>query len=438
MYGKVNQYIADHQMELAQMVSDLIRIDSQNQGVANTANEAEAQEYVYNAMDALHLSPKALAYDEGKKRPNVYGIYPGTGGGKSLLINAHIDTVAITHPDEWVHPPLSGLIQDGVIYGRGASDDKMAVASMIFAIKALQECGVRLKGDVMLLSSVGEESGEGATVGAGPAVRDMPRPDFAIVSEATCMDMDIASSSYTCFEVTVRGKAAHTCARNQAFYPQRKGLPCGSEAGVDALSKALPIIQMLYHLERDWNLIRRYEIWGAGGTPVPDGKGVGAFAINPSLIKGGEYIGSIMSSVTILYALVYSSDIPLEQITKEVVDAIMAVASTDSWLREHPPEVKIPIIKDWRGFKTSMDEPGILALRNAFKETLGREMSITANKAVMDATFIQQAGIPVVSFGPGGPETNQHGVNEWASIKLLVEATQVYARMMMDWCGISD
>ena len=116
----------------------------------------------------------------------------------------------------------------------------------------------------------------------------------------------------------------------------------------------------------------------------------------------------------------------------------MAVASTDSWLREHPPEVKIPIIKDWRGFKTSMDEPGILALRNAFKETLGREMSITANKAVMDATFIQQAGIPVVSFGPGGPETNQHGVNEWASIKLLVEATQVYARMMMDWCGISD
>lgn len=434
---QVIEYLEEHKQDLAQSLSELIQIDSQNQGMPNTAHEAEAQKYVYGKMNQLNLNPKELAFDPEKCRPNIYGTYQGTGGGSSLLMNAHIDTVCVTDPEKWTFPPLGGIIRDGKVLGRGASDDKMAIIAMIFAVKALQECNIRLKGNAYLLSSVGEESGEGGSIGAGPATKQMPRPDFAIVSEATCMEIDIASSSMTYFEVIVPGKGSHTCGRNQMLFPQMHDVPSGNEVGVDALLKAMPIIDMFYRLERDWCVNNKYPVWGAGGTPTYDKKGLGVFTANPSKIEGGNYLMSIMSSVKITYNLYYPASMTLEEITEEIKRCVAAVASTDSWLREHPPIVNMPVYSDWPGFQTDIDDPGVTVLRSVYKRVLDKEAIVTANKSVMDTSFIAKAGIPVVGFGPGGNDTNQHGVDEWCDINELVNATKVYACMMIDWCGIS-
>lgn len=428
-------YLEQQRDEIAQTLSELIQIDSQNQGMPNTALEGPAQEYVYKKMEDLGLSPQKLVFDPKHERPNVYGTLTGSGNGRSLLMNAHIDTVCVTEPEKWSYPPLGGLIKDGKVLGRGASDDKMAVVAMLYAVKALQKCGIRLKGNVYLLSSVGEESGEGGSIGAGPAVQHMPKADFAIVSEATCMEMDIASSSMTYFEVIVPGKGTHTCGRNQILFPQMHDVPSGSQVGVDALEKALPIIEMFYRLERDWCVNQKYPVWGAGGSPHYDKKGLGVFNANPSKIEGGDYLMSTMGSVKITYNLYYPASMTLDEISKEIKDHVSAIASTDSWLKENPPIVNIPVYSDWPGFQTDINHPGVETLRQVYKNVLGEDLVVTANKSVMDTSFISKAGIPVVGFGPGGNETNQHGVDEWCSIDELLKSIKVYACMMMEWCG---
>lgn len=435
---EILKYLDLHKEDISRALSELIQIDSQNQGMPGTAHEKEAQEYVYRQMEILGLSPQKLAFDPSSERPNVYGTLTGTGDGHSLLMNAHIDTVCVTEPEKWSFPPLGGVIRDGKVLGRGASDDKMAIIAMLYAVKALIECHISLDGDVYLLSSVGEESGEGGSIGAGPAVKAMPTADFAIVSEATCMEMDIASSSMTYFEVIVPGKSTHTCGRNQILFPQMHDVPSGNQVGVDALAKALPIIEMFYRLERDWCVNQKYPVWGAGGTPTYDKKGLGVFTVNPSKIEGGNYLMSTMGSVKITYNLYYPSSMSLDDISAEIKRCVSAVASTDSWLKDHPPVVNIPVYSDWPGFSTDIDHPGVSALRRVFRRVLGDEGVVTANKSVMDTSFISKAGIPVVGFGPGGNETNQHGVDEWCSVDELIKAIKVYACMMMEWCGTKN
>lgn len=436
--NNVFQYLEQHKMQLAEMIGDLIRIDSQNQGMPDTAEEWDAQAFVFDRMAELGLDPQRLAFDKKERRPNVYGTLRGSGGGKSLLLNAHIDTVCVTNPEQWSFPPLGGLIRDGKVLGRGASDDKMAVAAMIFAAKALAACGVGLRGDVYLLSSVGEESGEGGTVGAGPAAARMPKADFAVVSEATCMEMDVASSSMTYFELIVPGKGAHTCGRNQMLFPQMHDVPSGNAVGVDALAKALPIIESLYRLERDWCVNNKYPVWGAGGIPHYDKKGLGVFTMNPSIIEGGGYLMSTMDSVKITYNLYYPASMSLAEIGDEIRRHVSAVAQTDSWLRENPPIVNMPVHSDWPGFQTDLNDPGVKALQSAFKNALNRDVVITANKSVMDTSFIALQGIPTVALGPGGNDSNQHGVDEWCSIDEVLDAVKVYVCMMMDWCEVNE
>lgn len=431
---KVIEYIDAHKNDLAESISQLVQVDSQNQGIPNTAEEYEAQQLVSRKMEEIGLQVEQYAFDEKGRRPNVIGIWKGSGGGKSLLINGHIDTVSVTSPNQWKFPPLSGLIKDGKVYGRGASDDKMAVAAMIFSIKALQESGISLKGDVILLSSVGEESGEGGTIGAGPVMGKIQKPDFSIVSESTCMEIDVESSSLTYFEIYIKGKSAHNMSRNQILFPQSYKVNTGDEVAVDALSKALPIIDSLYRLERDLCLNNKYEVWGAGGRPSHDERGVGLFNINPAKIEGGDFIASIMGWLKLTYSVYYPGSMLVEEVKAIIERQIMSVAQTDSWLRKHPPVLKMPQFTVWPGFVTNQDHPGISVLKTAYKNALGREPIITANKSVMDTSFISAAGIPVVACGPGGVETNQHGIDEFCEIDEVIKSVKVYASMMMEWC----
>ena len=438
MINKINKYIDEKEDEIAFLISELIKIDSQNSGIPNSANESEVQHYVKDLMKKVGLSVNEYAFDKEKVRPNVLGFYKGTGGGKSLLINAHADTISITSPEKWKYPPLGGIIENGRVYGRGASDDKMAIVAMIFALKAILENGINLKGNVMLLSSVGEESGEGATIGAGSVMKMIDKPDFALVSESTCMEIDITSSSLTYFEIYIKGKPAHNMGRNQILFPQSYSIPTGNEVAVDALSKALLVIDSLYRLERDLCLNNKFEVWGAGGTPTQDERGVGLFTINPAIISGGKSIASIMEDVTITYSVYYPNTMNIEELKNIINKQILSVAESDIWLRDNPPELKMPLHTVWPGFATEKDHPGVKALRVAYKKALSKEPIITGNKSVMDTSFISAAGIPVVACGPGGVETNQHGIDEFCELHEVLKSIKVYASMMIEWCGVES
>jgi len=252
--------------------------------------------------------------------------------------------------------------------------------------------------------------------------------------EATDLEIHIESVGLFRFELIVPGKAVHICSRNQAIFPQRYGVECGHEVGVDALEKALPFIHLFYRLEKQWNQRWRDPILGAGGHPHSDKQGIGIFALNPSQIEGGTFLASLPGHVRLVYSVLYPGSVPVESIWNELRDAINALASTDDWLRQNPPTFNVPVFLEWKGFETSEDEPGVTVLKNSIKDAIGREAIVSGCKCLCDATYLNERGIPSVVLGPGRFAYGAHGNNEFIPVKDVIEAAKIYASFIIDWC----
>lgn len=137
---------------LNQTLIDLIRINSINPSlVAGGPGEAEIAAYIVNALRSLTL--EVTTHEPEPGRVSVVGIVRGTDGGRSLMLNAHVDTVGI----EGMPEPFSAVIRDGRIYGRGAYDMKGSLAACLTAVKALVDGKVRLRGDLVVAAAADEE-----------------------------------------------------------------------------------------------------------------------------------------------------------------------------------------------------------------------------------------------------------------------------------------
>lgn len=158
--------------ELFAQLSKLIAVNTEN--FSTTGNEKNGQPCVAEMFEGLGLaadtfSPESLpgfseheAYFPGRHledRPDVCAVWPGREGRHRVMLAAHVDTVPIGDESQWTVPPLGGMIRDGRIWGRGASDDKAGIAVSWFAVHVLQACGVQLKDDVVLTSYSDEEGG---------------------------------------------------------------------------------------------------------------------------------------------------------------------------------------------------------------------------------------------------------------------------------------
>jgi acetylornithine deacetylase/succinyl-diaminopimelate desuccinylase family protein len=432
---KVSQYIDDHNDEMIEFLKKAVSIPSINTGLENGGNEKDVQEWLSESLREYGISFDKWSSDPNNYRPNVVGILNGTGGGRDLILNGHVDVVPVNEPDKWLTDPFNPVIKDSNLYGRGSSDMKGGITAAVWALRALKECGVNLKGNVFLQMMVGEESNEGATIGTTSAIKRGYTAPFAIVAEPTNLEIHIASVSLFFFEIIIPGKAVHVCARNQAIFPQNYGVKCGSEIGVDALEKALPFIDLFYRLERQWNLRWRDKIVGSGGHPTKDQQGVGVFTINPNLIEGGTYLGSMPGYVKLTYSVWHPNSIPPETIWEEIRSKVNALASTDDWLKEHPPVINMPVLQLWKGFDTSEDHIGVKMLKDSVKEVVCHEAVISAFRAVCDATFLSDNGIPSVVFGPGGVNCAVHGDNEYIPLSDVITAAKVYTSFIIDWCG---
>src|SRR3989304_4460302 len=129
------------------------------------------------------------------------GKLKGRGGGQSLMLNAHVDTVGIENmPD-----PFSATIRDGGMYGRGAYDMKGSLAACLTAAKALTDAGAALGGD-LLVAAVADE--EYASVGTADGITHY-KVDAAIGTEATELNICLAHKGFIWLEVETTGRAAH-------------------------------------------------------------------------------------------------------------------------------------------------------------------------------------------------------------------------------------
>ena len=185
---------------LAATLRDLVRINSVNPVLDPSApGERDIAEYVGRAMAAIGAD---VCYHEPQPgRVSVVARLRGSKPGRSLMLNAHIDTVDVGGMAE----PFSGDTRDGRLYGRGAFDMKGGLAAMMAAVKALADAGCPHGGEVLLAGVADEEY---ASLGTEDLVGRY-RPDGAIVTEPTALDICLAHKGFAWIAVTTHGRAAH-------------------------------------------------------------------------------------------------------------------------------------------------------------------------------------------------------------------------------------
>ena len=379
---------------------------------------------------------------EEADRPFVVGAWKGAGDGRALLLNGHIDTVGApgVMREHWSTNPWEPVVSDGRLYGRGASDMKGGVAAMLWAVRALMATGATLSGDVLVEIVPGEETMR-YDIGTVAATRWFQQRGytipFAIITEPTHLELHVRSVGLLDFSIEIAGKEIHTSMRNLVLYPQRYGIPQGSDVGVDAIAKLTRILSLLEEIERQWAMRWRHPLHGGGGRPSPaDVQGVGAFTINRTFVEAGTYEGSVPGHARVEGNISYPSWVTGEEVRVEFERLLNLHAQMDDWLREHPPVVTIGSRYDWPAHTCRAGDPGPQALAEAYANTMEKEAIFSGAKFVGDAAFLQrECGIPAVYFGPGDCSMGVHGPDEYVPLDQVLACAKVLATLMVDWCA---
>jgi len=369
--------------ELAQLGAELVAIDSVNPTlVAGGAGEVEIARFVAGWLGDAGLEVEVLGPPE---RPSVVGVARGAGGGRSLLLNAHLDTVGVAG----MEAPFSPRVDGGRLYGRGALDMKGSLAAIMLAGR---EAGRRgLRGNVIVTAVADEEAGS-----IGPeAVLERWRADAAIVAEPTWMKLAIAHRGFVGVELTVAGRAAH------GSRPER---------GVDAIVRMGRVLVRLEELDRQLQSRTAHALLGTG-------------SVHASVIEGGQELSSYPERCVLLAE---RRTLPGETAADHVreLEAILEDAGRDD--PSFAAEVRVVFARD--PYELAPDDP--------FAALVGRhagDPEIVGMPFWADSGLFAAAGIPTVLLGPGGE--GLHETEEWVELADLERCLAVYLAVARDLCA---
>lgn len=365
-----------------------------------------------------------------KGRDNAVG-QVGSGTGRTLVFNGHVDVVPEGDPTHWkTASPFAGDIIDGRMFGRGTADQKSGLIAQAFAAIALRRAGIRLAGTLQLQCVVGEETAD-HDCGSGAVVDRGFIGDAVIISEPTSppapLSIAVASPGLLRLSVRVEGKKTHSSMRGTTVHASRAGVA----VGVNAIDKIFVVYQALRNLEDEWARTQRHPLWENGH-----------FSLLPGVISGGAGSLTVPSSLsdhaTIEYAVLHSPDRDADEVRAEVEAAVQRAAEGDQWLRTHRPELQWSL--NWLPFQTDPNADICHELAEAYgSAVVGTHLPQTATLAgfngVCDATIFTRRGIPSVAFGPGDL-AHAHANDENVDLEEVWLAARTFALVTALWCGV--
>ncbi|HEY8407317.1 MAG TPA: M20/M25/M40 family metallo-hydrolase [Gaiellaceae bacterium] len=357
--------------QIVELASRLVAVESVNPAlVPGGAGERAAAALVAEWCTERGLDVEVV----GDERPSVIARRRGSGGGRSLLLNGHLDTVGVAG----MTAPFQPRVEDGRLYGRGSYDMKGALAALLVA--AAEATGLR--GDVIVTAVADEEL---ASVGT-EAVLERTRADAAIVAEPTGLEVAVAHRGFVGFEIETAGIAAH-----------------GSrpDLGEDAIVKMGPILVELEQLDARLQAGARHPLAGTG-------------AVHASVIEGGQEMSSFPARCVLLGE---RRTIPGE-----------TVGDVERELREIAGTAAVRIVASRDPYEAPVDHPFVELVRRtaAVEDVVGAPFWT-------DAALVADAGIPTVLFGPVGE--GAHAEIEWVDLASLERLYEVVARVAAGWCG---
>ncbi|BBK40910.1 acetylornithine deacetylase [Allostella vacuolata] len=344
-------------------------------------------------------------------RPNVVGVFRGTGGGRSLILNGHIDTVTIEPRGEWTRDPFGAEIADGMMYGRGTSDMKGGQMAALMALAFLKEAGLTLRGDVIYQSVVNEEHAGNGTL---DLVRRGYTADAAIVLEPTNNTISVSHPGGLYWQVRVPGTQRSPGARWAG----------DRQDGVSAIEKLPAVIGALLALEQGYNARRSDDPMEAGRAP---------FALVIGKVAGGHY-ETVTAGEVVLKGGTYFS--PAVGDVVEVMDgfreAIAAANAGDPFLAANPARVEFLHHDD-----STRQSPQIPLARH-FGEVMGRrggKAEPCPGPFCCDMRhLVNQGGIPAVIFGPG-TIAQAHKPDEHIRVDEYLESIEHLIEFIWHWCN---
>lgn len=365
-------------------------------------------------VDAWRVDPEALRGEAGypgarvtSARQNVVATFRGGGGGPTLILNGHIDTVTPGDESRWTHPPFGAEVAEGRLYGRGATDMKGGLVAILGAVQAIRAAGIRLKGTVQVQSVIGEEDGG---IGAFAALKRGHVGDAVIICEPTELAVIPVHAGVTLFRISVPGRAAHGCVRAE---------------GVSAFERFLPVHAALKALEEERNRTVRHPLYDGMALPWP---------LSIGLVQAGTWPAIVPERLTAEGRIGVGVGERIEDVRRQLEQAVERAAKADPWLAAHPPTVEW-VGGVWEPSRPSVEHPVVQALQQAASRALGKPARVCGATYGSDLRlFTNQFGIPGVLFGPGDIRL-AHFTDEYVPLAEVELAARALAETILAYCG---
>jgi succinyl-diaminopimelate desuccinylase len=393
--------------DLAHLVQELVRIPSVYRPKEAGGNEGRVAGFIADYLERAGFEVHVEEVAPG--RPNVWAVWLGDGGGKTLLFEAHTDVVTEGRAGDWEYAPFAAERVGYRIYGRGACDTKGNLAAAVLAVKAIKDSGVPLPGRLVLCHPVDEEgmmAGIKSFIERGHA----GKVDGAVICEPEENQLCIKQKGALRVAVTFRGRMAHGA------------MP---RSGVNPVTRAARFVVTVEELERE-------EMERHGEDPF-----LGYPSLTPTILMGpdcGEpQINVIPASA---YVALDIRTVPAQS-HKELVGRIEQRLSK---LESEDPDfdADLEVIEERPPTETPIEDPLVRAMSAAYRELTGDEPRYNGVPGATDGTYLSTwAGVPIVTTGAGEREI-PHRRDEWVSVDELLTTCKLYAATAIHFCYGKD
>ena len=398
-----------HEEEIVAMSCDVINIPSP------TGHELAMAEYMRGVLQALGINVAWQEVEEG--RANVVGRWIGTGGGKNLMFNGHMDTSNTGEEDflTGIGYKPRAIVKNGMIYGLGIYNMKGALVCYTHALKALIRAGVRLQGDFIVAAVAGEiektqwgdfkgKEYRGYGFGTHYLVNHGILPDMCILGEPTDLHVVLEHFGSMWVRISCTGIYVHT-----AF--------CEGREEMNSIRRMYELMQPVMNWIETWEKKASY-----GGKKA---------IVNLGGIRGGHaWRASRTPEKTDLFLDVrVPPTIAMNEARREIQQLFLGLQKQHpDWGLEFETYVSVP------GAKIREDHELIRTIDANHERILGARPEREVVTWCSDASVLTRYGVETVNYGPSSGPRDKEG--EKVSIKTLVDITKIYALTAAELCGV--
>ncbi|MCK4786307.1 MAG: M20/M25/M40 family metallo-hydrolase [Desulfobacteraceae bacterium] len=427
MKDRLLEIVESSEQEIYSLTSSLIKIPSEIFNM--TGNEGECQKYIANWFKDLGLEvdifnpgevkdfdkfpgflPEFWEKQDFEDRPNVVTTVKGSGGGRSLILNGHVDVVPKEPLWCWTGDPFDGAIKEEKIYGRGSLDMKGGLACSMMAIKILLTQGVKLKGDLIFESVVDEESS--ISHGTLACIAKGYRAEGAIITEPNNMTISPCSLGGSVWRITVIGKSG------MGF------------SGEEILEPVYPMGKVICAIKEYSDLLSREylppELFKDIGNLVP---------VRLSKLKAGElYKWGTPEDCFLEIVFTPWPGLSEEDFRSHFLGYMHRVIQNEPVLRSNPPKIE-SVSRYQPALEIARDHLLVKITERAYSNATGRAPVVRGAPFASDAYLFPLYGdTPAIIIGPGG--RNAHTCDEYVNTTDLIELVRVLTLTIVEWCGV--